>query len=55
MTIQAQVSVYPQVFVPRDYDVFGGLDVDHHNIAESTNWGQAFDSAILRLGRCGAN
>ena len=27
MTIQAQVSVYPQVFVPRDYDVFAGLDV----------------------------
>lgn len=33
MTIQAQVSVYSQVFVPRDYDVFGGLDVDHHSIA----------------------
>jgi transposase len=33
MTIQAQVSVYPQVFVPRDYDVFAGLDVDHHSIA----------------------
>jgi hypothetical protein len=31
MTIQAQVSVYPQVFVPRDYDVFAGLDVDHHS------------------------
>jgi transposase len=33
MTIQTQVSVYPQVFVPRDYDVFAGLDVDHHSIA----------------------
>ena len=33
MTIQAQVSVYSQVFVPRDYDVFAGLDVDHHSIA----------------------
>ena len=33
MTIQAQVSVYPQVFVARDYDVFVGLDVDHHSIA----------------------
>lgn len=33
MTVQAQVSLYSQVFVPRDYDVFGGLDVDHHSIA----------------------
>jgi transposase len=33
MTVQAQVSVYAQVFVPRDYDVFAGLDVDHHSIA----------------------
>ena len=33
MTIQAQVSVYAQVFVPRDYNVFAGLDVDHHSIA----------------------
>jgi transposase len=33
MTVQAQVSVYSQVFVPRDYDVFAGLDVDHHSIA----------------------
>jgi transposase len=33
MTIPAQVSVYSQVFVPRDYDVFAGLDVDHHSIA----------------------
>ena len=33
MTIQAQVSVYAQVFVPREYDVFAGLDVDHHSIA----------------------
>ena len=33
MTVQAQVSLYSQVFVPHDYDVFGGLDVDHHSIA----------------------
>ena len=33
MTIPAQVSVYSQVFVARDYDVFAGLDVDHHSIA----------------------
>jgi hypothetical protein len=33
MTIQAQVSFHSQVFIPRDYDVFGGLDVDHHSIA----------------------
>ena len=33
MTNQAQVSGHAQVFVPRDYDVFGGLDVDKHSIA----------------------
>lgn len=33
MTIQTQVSVQSQVFIPRNYDVFGGLDVDHHSIA----------------------
>jgi transposase len=33
MTIQAQVSVYSQVFVPRDYDVFAGLDVDKKSMA----------------------
>jgi len=33
MTIPAQVSVYSPIFVPRDYDVFAGLDVDHHSIA----------------------
>ena len=33
MTNQAQVSVQSQVFIPRDYDVFAGLDVDHHSIA----------------------
>jgi hypothetical protein len=33
MTVETQVSVYTQVFVPRDYDVFGELDVDHHSIA----------------------
>ena len=35
MTIQAQVSVYTQAFVPRDYDVFAGLDVDHHSESRS--------------------
>ena len=29
MTIQFQVTT----FIPRDYDVFGGLDVDKHSIA----------------------
>lgn len=33
MTVATQVSVYPQVFVPREYEVFAGLDVDHHSIA----------------------
>jgi transposase len=33
MTIQAQVSVQSQVFVPRNYQVFAGLDVDKHSIA----------------------
>jgi transposase len=33
MTVATEVSVYPQKFVPRDYDVFAGLDVDHHSIA----------------------
>jgi len=33
MTIQAQVSVYSPVFVAREYDIFAGLDVDHHSIA----------------------
>jgi len=33
MTVPTQVSVYAQVFVPRDYEVFAGLDVDHHSIA----------------------
>ena len=33
MTVATPVSVYSQVFVPRDYDVFAGLDVDHHSIA----------------------
>src|SRR5512132_1051231 len=33
MTNQAQVSVQANTFRPRDYDVFGGLDVDHHSIA----------------------
>ncbi len=33
MTNQTQVSCDSQVFIPRDYDVFGGLDVDKHSIA----------------------
>jgi transposase len=35
MTVQAQVSVQANTFRPRDYDVFAGLDVDHHSIAET--------------------
>jgi hypothetical protein len=33
MTVATQVSVYAQLFVPREYEVFAGLDVDHHSIA----------------------
>jgi transposase len=33
MTVQAQVSVQTQVFMPREYQVFAGLDVDKHSIA----------------------
>ncbi len=33
MTIQAQVSVQSQVFIPVDYQIFAGLDVDKHSIA----------------------
>jgi transposase len=35
MTVQSQVSGQTRVsvFIPRDYDVFAGLDVDHHSIA----------------------
>ena len=35
MTVQSQVSGQTRVsvFMPRDYDVFAGLDVDHHSIA----------------------
>jgi hypothetical protein len=33
MTIQAQVSVQARSLVPRDYEVFAGLDVDKHSIA----------------------
>jgi hypothetical protein len=29
MTIQVQVSVHSQVFIPRDYQIFAGLDLDH--------------------------
>lgn len=48
MTIPAQVSVYSQVFVARDYDVFAELDVDHHSIAATfTGHGRLMQS--LRL------
>jgi len=43
MTIQAQVSVQSQVFIPRDYQVFAGLDVDKHSIARFKERGQACD------------
>jgi hypothetical protein len=35
MTIQTQGSVQSQVLelIPRDYEVFGGFDVNHHSIA----------------------
>jgi len=36
MTIQVQVSVHSQLFIPREYQVFAGLDVDKvdkHSIA----------------------
>ena len=33
MTNQTQVSVQAQVFIPRDYQVFAGLDVDKNSIA----------------------
>lgn len=33
MTVATQVSVYSEVSMPRDYDVFAGLDVDHHSIS----------------------
>ena len=33
MTIQAQVSVRDQVCIPRDHEIFAGLDVDKHSIA----------------------
>ena len=35
MTIQTQGSVQTQVLelVPREYEVFGGLEVDHHSIS----------------------
>jgi transposase len=33
MTIQAQALVAAQVFMPGDYQVFAGLDVDKHSIA----------------------
>ncbi len=33
MTIKAQVSVQSQVFIPGNYDVFAGLDVDKKSLA----------------------
>jgi transposase len=50
MTFQAQVlgQTRVSVFIPRDYDVFAGLDVDHHSIAATfTDHGRLLQS--LRL------
>ena len=50
MTVQSQVSGQTQAFtfIPRDYDVFAGLDVDHHSIAATfTDHGRLLRS--LRL------
>ena len=48
MTIQTQVSEQAQAFIPRDYDVFAGLDVDHHSLAAAfTDHGRLLQS--LRL------
>jgi transposase len=33
MTVQTQVPFQSQVFIPRNYQVFAGLDVDKHSIA----------------------
>src|SRR6266852_1268204 len=45
MTNQAQVSVQTNTFRPRDYDVFAGLDVDHHSIAATfTDHGRLLQS-----------
>lgn len=35
MTVTTQISSRSQLLkiVPRDYEVFGGLDADHHSIA----------------------
>jgi hypothetical protein len=38
MTNQTQVSVPANSFSPRDYDVFAGLDVDHHSIAATFSY-----------------
>jgi len=47
MTIQTEVSVQSQVFIPRDYDVFAGLDVDHHSIAATfTDHGRLMRSLV---------
>jgi len=47
MTIQTEVSVESQVFIPRDYDVFAGLDVDHHSIAATfTDHGRLMRSLV---------
>jgi transposase len=50
MTVQAHVKGQTQAltFIPRDYDVFAGLDVDHHSIAATfTDHGRLLRS--LRL------
>jgi transposase len=48
MTNQTQVSVQANTFRPHDYDVFAGLDVDHHSIATTfTDHGRLMQS--LRL------
>ena len=53
MTIQTQVSEQAQAFIPRDYDVFAGLDVDHHSIAATlTDHGRLLQS--LRLSHSAA-
>ena len=49
MTEATQVSVYSQVFVPRDYDVFAGLDVDHHSIAATFTDHQRLKERLNRV------
>jgi len=48
MTVQVQVPVQSLVFIPRDFDVFGGIDVDKKSMAVIfTDHGQLMQS--LRL------